>query len=105
MNFNLKIVSIEGACGHKTLVAIMNVRYLAANPDFLNNISGEDLAPFLPLLFIVSIVVDDLNTIHQLCAFEEALTDAGSEWCQFLDQESLEVIQYMNDLKVSTELS
>lgn len=49
MNFNLKIVSIEGACGHKTLVAIMNVRYLAANPDFLNNISGEDLPPFLSL--------------------------------------------------------
>lgn len=27
----------------------MNVRYLAADPQFLNNTSGEDLVPFLSL--------------------------------------------------------
>ncbi|KAK3091426.1 hypothetical protein FSP39_019793 [Pinctada imbricata] len=42
---------------------------------------------------------DDVNTIFQLCALEEAVTDRDSDWCQFLNEENLQIIQYMNDLK------
>nr|XP_022316254.1 multiple inositol polyphosphate phosphatase 1-like isoform X2 [Crassostrea virginica] len=60
---------------------------------------AKKLTDVLHLPEKAAVTPDDLNTIHQLCAFEEALAEGGSKWCQFLDKESLEVIQYMNDLK------
>ncbi|XP_062586200.1 multiple inositol polyphosphate phosphatase 1-like [Saccostrea cucullata] len=60
---------------------------------------AKKLSVVLGLPEEAGVTPDDLNTIHQLCAFEEALTESGSQWCQFLNEENLEVIQYMNDLK------
>ena len=55
-------------------------------------------------MYNVLFIVDDINTIYQLCSFEEAITERDSNWCQFLNEENLQIIEYLNDLKVRQQI-